>query len=62
MSNIYPTVKGMDMWQYVSVDLIEIKKGEHDESESKYVLVCIDNYSKAPELVLLKNKSSEQTA
>ena len=54
MSNIFPTSKGVSIWQFLSLDLIEIK--DKTNSIFRYVLICIDNYSKAPELVVLKNK------
>lgn len=60
MSNIYPTFKGLDAFQYVAADLIEIRG--KDESDTKYVLTIVDNFIKEPELVPLPNQSSETVA
>ena len=57
MSSVYPTFKGEAVWQVVSADLIEVRAPKKkDESDGRYVLSCIDNFSKAPELVPLDNK------
>ena len=60
MSNVYPTYKGIYPFQFLSVDLIEIR--DKDETIFKYVLSVICNYSKNPELIVLKNKSSKEVA
>ena len=56
MSNVYPTAKGMGVWQYVSVDLIEIRSPK--DGAKRYILSTICNFYKAVELVPLKRKTA----
>ena len=51
---VNPLPKGLALWTFVSVDLIEIRST--DERVKRYVLCCICAYSKSPELVPLENK------
>ena len=60
MPQDYPTYKGLSIWQYVFVDLLEIRNKE--ETVQKYVLSCICAFSKAPELVPLNDKRSSTVA
>ena len=54
MSNIYPSAKGISIWQYVSIDLIEIRNAK--DGPERYILSAICGFSKAIELVPLKHK------
>ena len=57
MPHTTPTFKGINMWQFVSADLIEVRS--EDRRWARFVLTCVDAYSKAPKLVPLKDKKAE---
>ena len=58
-ASVNPLPKGLAIWNFVSVDLIEIRAT--DDVVKSYVMCCICAYSKCPELIPIPNRRASTT-